>query len=125
MLFARHRYHVLRLTMPASTPAEISSFYQQIPLSSDSRSIRVLDVQGLPDKDDQGPIRGTLKSVDLEAHHNFTALSYVCGTPATSSSSQSTAMLKGLFLPDEKTGPLSGTCIALDGCQAGKTGATD
>ena len=69
--------------MPASTPENVSSFYQSISLSTDSRSIRVLDVQGSPRLDNNGPLQGTLRTVDLDQHPNFFALSYVCGASPT------------------------------------------
>ena len=69
--------------MPASTEAEISSFYQSIPILTEARSIRVLDVQSAPSANGDGPIQGTLRSVELDKRTNFYALSYVCGTPAT------------------------------------------
>lgn len=69
--------------MPASTAAEISSFYQSITILTQARSIRVLDVQSGPSANDDGPIEGTLRSVELDKKPNFYALSYVCGAPAT------------------------------------------
>ena len=69
--------------MPASTEVEISSFYRSIPILTEVRSVRVLDVQSAPSANDDGPIKGTLRSVELDKKPNYFALSYVCGTPAT------------------------------------------
>jgi hypothetical protein len=93
-----------------SSDTELSDLYRSISLPRDGKCIRVLDVEiGQTSDPTGGPLRSSMRVVDLEDHPSFTALSYVWQQRTTATDESYNAPN---ILCNEVTVPITANCFS-------------